>query len=167
MFRAQARHVSCRASLAADIATAVAAVMLGVIEAAPVAEAPPLSPAAPLWRTLAVAGCVGRGLSVGEGWLVAYDCAVDGPPAAMFALSAEVPWSGEAVGCTAVGRGGASSLVVLDLLCLRDEKPLGRVGSDLFVGIVQVEAAGYCVPRRVACPAEQASQQQLRRQFER
>jgi hypothetical protein len=55
-------------------------------------------------------------------------------------------------------------LVVLDFLCLRDEKPLGRVGSVLFVGMVQVETAGYCVLRRVACRAEQASQQQLLQQ---
>jgi hypothetical protein len=82
--------------------------MLGVIEAAPEAEAPPLCPAAPLWRTDAVAGCVGRGLSGGGDWLVAYDCAVDGPPAAVFALIAGDPWWSGAVDCTAVGRGGAS-----------------------------------------------------------
>jgi hypothetical protein len=54
MLHAVARCASCRAGLAA--ATAAVAVMLGVIEAAPVAEAPPLSPAAPPRRTGADAG---------------------------------------------------------------------------------------------------------------
>jgi hypothetical protein len=40
--------------------------MLGVNEAASVVEAPPLSLAAPLWRTNAVAGSVGQGRLVGH-----------------------------------------------------------------------------------------------------
>jgi hypothetical protein len=62
--------------------------MLGGIEAAPVAEASPLSPAVPLLR----ANWLSRwGAARGGHWLIAYDWAADSPPAVVFATLTKDP----------------------------------------------------------------------------
>jgi hypothetical protein len=65
------------------------------------------------------------------------------PWAALLLVARRHSWSPSRAGVPVTG-------AAEHLRCLRNEKPLGSVESDPFVGDVQVESAGYCVLRRVA-----------------